>query len=59
MAQATNTQGDVPGLLADEIKNAILLNLPEPYTRESPEVKEYIRQVIATVGIVYRKQVGI
>lgn len=54
---AESTQGFVPKLLANEIKNAVNLNLPEPYTYESPDVQKYIQQLIATVGVIYRNQV--
>lgn len=54
----TNIQGYVSNFLADEIKEAINFNLPDSYTSNSPEVKEYIRKVILVDERVFQDQVS-
>lgn len=54
----TNLQGYVFDCLADEIKKAIILNLPDSYTSNNPEVKDYIEQIILVDRTVFHDQVS-
>lgn len=54
----TNLREYVFDGLADEIRKAINLNLPDSYTSNSPEVKDYIRQIILVDRIVFQDQVS-
>lgn len=55
--QPVNTQNYVLNSLVDAITTAIRSNVPDPYLINTPEVKEYIQQVIVTVEIVFKNQV--
>jgi len=55
--QPANTQNYVLNSLVDAITSAIRSNVPDPYSIDTPEVKEYTQQVIVTVELVYKNQV--
>lgn len=55
--QPANTQNYVVSSLVDAITTAIRSNVPDPYSIDTPEVKEYTQQVILTVEIIYKNQV--
>lgn len=55
--QAPNTRGYVSDMLTNEIRTQIYTNLPDSYTRNSPEVEEYCQQVMIAVEIFFRNQV--
>jgi len=57
VSQSANTQNYVLNSLADAITSAVRSNVPDPYSIDSPEVKEYIQQVIVTIEIVFKNQV--
>ncbi|XP_060842368.1 transcription factor mef2A-like isoform X2 [Rhopalosiphum padi] len=57
VSQSANTQNYVLNSLADAITSAVRSNVPDPYSIDSPEVKEYIQQVIVTIEIVFKNQI--
>lgn len=43
--------------LGEDIKNAINLNLPMSYSRDSPEFRQFYQQLIAIIATGFKKQV--
>ncbi|XP_022170370.1 eukaryotic translation initiation factor 4 gamma-like isoform X2 [Myzus persicae] len=57
LPQPVNTQNYVFNALVEAITAAIRSNVPDPYSIDTPEVKEYTHQVIVTVEIVFKNQI--